>query len=448
MPLSDSSVICLGASHAAVPLDVLERLSLPQERIAALLDSVGSAARQTGTRTELLVLSTCNRTEIYAVRDARFEDRPNAVLDEPPLFAGVSEAAIHCLEDHANVRRDELAAVLYRFDSGAAEEHLFRVVAGLDSLVVGETQIIGQVSRAYSAAQRAGTAGPMLSLLFESAIRTSRRTRVRASRDAGGSSAAAVAVRRAEEHVGSLSGAHVLVMGTGEMGRLVLPALREKRVGGIDIMTRSADRAAALSKRWGLPVKTPADLPLLLEKIDIVISSTSSAGPLITEPMLRCAMGSRAGQPLVIVDLAVPRSIEKQAAGIPGITLLDIESLRTANADAAGDDPAAAAIIREELAILDRRMAEMALRPVIGDMWRKADRFREEVLLRTRARVPQLDDQAWTHVENLARALVAKILHDPATRLRAQAGNGHAREYADALRHLFALSEPPEEHVP
>ena len=271
---------------------------------------------------------------------------------------------------------------------------------------------------------------------------------MRASRDAGGSSAAAVAVRRAEEHVGSLSGAHVLVMGTGEMGRLVLPALREKRVGGIDIMTRSADRAAALSKRWGLPVKTPADLPLLLEKIDIVISSTSSAGPLITEPMLRCAMGSRAGQPLVIVDLAVPRSIEKQAAGIPGITLLDIESLRTANADAAGDDPAAAAIIREELAILDRRMAEMALRPVIGDMWRKADRFREEVLLRTRARVPQLDDQAWTHVENLARALVAKILHDPATRLRAQAGNGHAREYADALRHLFALSEPPEEHVP
>lgn len=448
MPLSDSSVVCLGASHAAVPLDVLERLSIPQDRISTLLARVGSMARQSGTRSELLVLSTCNRTEIYAVRNSASVMVNRAHVDSPAIFDGMNEDAIQCLEDQVNLTRGELASVLYRFESGAAEEHLFRVIAGLDSLVVGETQIIGQVSRAYSTAQHAGTAGPVLSLLFESAIRASRRTRARASRAAGASSAAAMAVRRAEEDAGDLSGAHALVLGTGEMGRLVVSALRERRVRRIDVMTRNADRAAALSQRWGLAVTTPADFPRLLEDVDIVISSTSSTGPLVTESMLRCATERRFGRPLLLVDLGVPRTIEKRAAAIPSVTLLDIESLRAPRNAVIADDPAASAIIREELALLELRMAEISLRPVIGGMWRKADRIREEVLLRTRARVPQLDDAAWIHVENLASALVAKLLHDPATRLRAQAGNGHAREYAEALRHLFALSDPPEARIP
>jgi glutamyl-tRNA reductase len=438
MSLSDSKVVCMGASHAAVPLDLLERLSLPQDQILAVLQ--GTADRAEGARTELVVLSTCNRTEIYTVSGgpgstaARGGD---SLDDVPPVLA-------RYLQERSGLTRGELASALFRFDAGAAERHLFRVISGLDSLVVGETQIIGQVSRAYNAAQRAGTAGPTLSLLFESAIRTSRRTRIRSARGASAHGAAAMAVQRAEEHAGDLSRARVLVLGTGEMGRLVVPALRDRHVGSVEVLTRNPERAEILSARWGLAVRTPADLPELLAGIDVLISSTSSASPLVTEQMLSGAMSRRPGRPIVIVDLAVPRTVDRRAAFIPGVTLLDIESLRTPGTAGEGDDPAALAIIGEELAQLELRMAEVCLRPVIGGMWRKADRIREEVLATTRARVPQLDDAAWQHVENLTHALVAKILHDPSVRLRAQAANGHAREYAEALRHLFALSEPSE----
>jgi glutamyl-tRNA reductase len=309
---------------------------------------------------------------------------------------------------------------------------------------VGETQIIGQVARSYSAAQVAGTAGPALSLLFESAIRASRKTRARSASGLRASSASSIAVQRAEDLAGALPRARVLLIGTGEMGRLVLRALRERRAGRIDVVTRTEDRAAALSERWGIKVMTPACLPDLLEACDVVISSTSSSVPLVTEALVRAALKQRGERPLALIDLAVPRTIEKRAGLVPGVTLLDIDSLKDpARESAAAEDPVIAAIIKEELEVLELRMAEMAFRPVIGSMWRRADGIRNEVLTRTRARMPELDDRAWVHIENLAHALVAKLLHDPATRLRAEAGNGHAREHAEALRHLFGLSELP-----
>jgi glutamyl-tRNA reductase len=330
---------------------------------------------------------------------------------------------------------------MYRHDTGKAERHLLRVITGQDSLIAGETQIIGQVARAYAAAQRAGTAGPALSLLFESAIRASRRTRASAGQARGAASASSRAVERAAGLAGPLPAARVLVIGTGETGRLLVQALRQHGVGRVDVMTRSQARAAELSRRWGTEVHTTAHLPALLAASDLVMCSTSSSVPLVTEAMARAAVSRRPTRPLLFVDISVPRTVEKSAGLVQGVTLLDIDSLKMPGP--AADDPAVTAVIGEELAALELRMAEMALRPVIGGMWRKADSFRAEVLERTRARVPELDDKAWAHIENLARALVAKILHDPATRLRAEAGNGHAREYAEALRHLFALPDRP-----
>ena len=305
MPLLDSSVVCLGASHAAVPLDVLERLSIPQDRISTLLARVGSLARQSGTRSELVVLSTCNRTEIYTVR-------AHAAVDTPTIFEGVNEDAITCLEDQADLTRGELSTILYRYESGGAEEHLFRVIAGLDSLVVGETQIIGQVTRAYSTAQRAGTAGPILSLLFESAIRASRRMRARASRAAGVSSAAAMAVRRAEEDVGDLSGAHALVLGTGEMGRLVVSALREKRIRRIDVMTRSADRAAVLSRRWGSTSPLP---PIFLDSSEGWTSLSAPPPPRAHSSPNRCFDAPWITAPAVPSFLSIWACREQSKAG-------------------------------------------------------------------------------------------------------------------------------------
>ncbi len=439
MPLSDSPVYCVGASHNTVPLDVLERFTIPERDVPRLLDGVRVPGRSPAHRTELIILSTCNRTEIYGVLDLRGTDEGSLPPRVPPVLAGIPPAVVEALERRTGLGREQMAVRLYRLESGSAERHLFRVIAGLDSLIVGETQIIGQVSRAYAAAQRALTAGPVLSLLFESAIRASRRTRPRAGAAPGAASASSRAVRQAARLAGPLSKARALVLGTGETARLVLRALREQGIAGIAVVSRSSERAADLGRRWGLAVHGTGDLPRLVAESDIVFSSTSSAAPLVTGEMVRDAMRGREGRPLLLVDIAVPRTIERSAASVPGVRLLDIDSLKEPGTRE--DDPRTAAVIEEELGALELRMSEMSLRPVIGGMWRKAERIRSEVLSRTRARVPELDDQAWEHIERLAAALVAKILHDPATRLRAEAGNGHAREYAEALRHLFALSE-------
>ncbi len=444
MPLSESPVVCVGASHATVPLDVLERLSIPESEIASLLGACRSPGRRPGWRSELIVLSTCNRTELYAVAGGPGSFRPadSGKSGTPAVLADIPEHVVLTLEKRTGLSRTDLAAFLYRHESGDAERHLFRVITGLDSLVVGETQIVGQVARAYAAAQRAGSAGPALSLLFESAIRGSRSARARAGGGQAVSSASSMAVRRAGELAGALSRLRVLVIGTGEMGRLVLRALRKSGAGRIEIVTRSEERSASLSERWGISVHTVSRLSALVGGSDVVISSTSSSEPILTEAMARAAMDRRPGRPLLLIDIAVPRTIERRAALVPGVKLLDIDSLKDPDRPGnAGDDPVITALIREELALLELRMAEMSLRPVIGGMWRKADGIRDEVLARTRARLPQLDEQSWVHVENLAHALVAKLLHDPATRLRAEAGNGHARAYAEALRHLFGLPE-------
>jgi glutamyl-tRNA reductase len=429
--LSDSAVFCVGASHGTVPLDVLERLAIPGDAIPGLLRGAAAEMVQRGQRGELVLLSTCNRTEIYGVLRPSEPDGAR-----PQLLAGIPQALLQALEERSGLTQREIAATMYRHDTGKAEGHLLRVITGQDSLIVGETQVIGQVARAYAAAQHAGTAGPALSLLFESAIRASRKTRPGA-RYAGG--AASGAVERAARLAGPLPAARVLVIGTGETGRLLVQSQRQHGAGRVDVVTRSAERAADLSRRWGTVVHTTAGLPALLVSSDVVMCSTSSPVPLVSEAAVRAAVSERPARPLLFVDISVPRTVEKSAGLVPGVTLLDIDSLKIAGPVV--DDPAVAAVITSELEALELRMAEMALRPVIGGMWRKADTFRAEVLERTRARVPELDDKAWEHIENLASALVAKILHDPATRLRAEAGNGHAREYADALRHLFALPD-------
>jgi glutamyl-tRNA reductase len=438
MPLSDSPVFCVGVSLNTASLDTLERFNLTETEVADLLRSI-SAGRRGAPRTELILLSTCNRTEAYGVVLPGPDGTSASSTGGAGVLAGVPEELIRLLTGRTGLPRDGLARSLFRHQAGGAERHLFRVITGQDSLIRGETQIIGQVSRAYAAAQLAGTAGPVLSLLFESAIRASKRTRLRSANARLTASVSSAAVARAAALAGPLSRKHAVLIGTGEMGWLVLSSLRDHGAARIDVVTRNGERAAALSRRWGIAVRTIADLPELLAEADIVVSSTSSSTPLVTELLVREAVAARADRDLLLVDIAVPRTIEMSAGSVAGVRLLDIDSLRESRP--AADDPVVSSIIEEELATLRLRMAEVSLRPVIGGMWRKAERIRREVLARTRARVPQLDDNAWAHIENLAHALVAKLLHDPATRLRAEAGNGHARAYADAIDHLFALRD-------
>ncbi len=284
-----------------------------------------------------------------------------------------------------------------------------------------------------------------MTALFQGAIRAGRRARRETEIARSASSISAAAVRLAEESLGSLADARVLVLGSGEMGRLTLRSLKEREVGNIDVASRQLDKAARAARRYGAKAHLIDNVPCLLESADIVISATSASRPPITADMMRSAMRERSGRPIIVVDIAVPRDVEPEAADIPGVRLFDLDSLK--GRDENGESlrlrevPRVERIIEEELDALSLAMAENALRPVIGSLWLKASSIRQEVLDRTRARIPNLDDASWAHVERLASALVNKLLHDPATRLRAEAGNGHAQEYAEALRFLFHLDD-------
>ncbi|MGA2765551.1 MAG: glutamyl-tRNA reductase [Spirochaetia bacterium] len=407
-------VFCVGLSHHSAPVELLEALSRSAQELPGSLPPRPA---------EVVVLSTCNRFEIFGSLS------PENSLDSTVKFfrdAGVSRA-MHSLAGRA------------------AAERLYRIVCGLDSMVLGESQIIGQVAAAYAASQAARRAGPSMTALFQGAIRAGRRARRETEIGRSASSISVAAVGLAQESIGDLAGARVLVLGSGEMGRLTLRSLRERGAGHIDVAGRHLDKAARAARRWGAKAHLINSLPCLLEQADAVISATSASRPLIGADMLRSVMRERGGRPLTVVDIAVPRDVEPEAAAVPGVTLFDLDSLK--GRDQGGESlrlrevPRVEKIIVEELDALAIAMAENALRPVIGSLWLKASSIREEVLERTRARMPHLDDASWAHVENLARALVNKLLHDPATRLRGEAGNGHARQYAEALSYLFHLDE-------
>ena len=451
MPLSDIPISCFGVSHATAPLELLERLTVAPDGLPEALQAVGRGnatgygGRAPGrARSEVVILSTCNRTEIYRAAS------PGGAAEAAGMPPGTVAAAfdgelIAWMEERAGLANARLAPFFFRFDGWAAAEHLYDVACGLDSLIVGESQILGQVARAYSASQAAGFAGPIISTLFQSAIRAGRRARAQTGIGRGPTSVSAAAVRRAEEILGGLGSARVLVLGAGEMGWLVLRRLRDGATGHIDVVNRTFERAASAAARWDAAAHPIADLPRLLTRCDALLSAASSPVPLLSADTIAAAQASREGRPLLIIDIAVPRAIDPAASSIPGVRLLDMGSLGGAQ-EVQGtrrEIERVRRIIEEELAALGLQMAEWALRPVIGSLWLKADGIREEVLTWTRARLPQLDEESWGHVENLASALVAKLLHEPATRLRAEAGNGHARQYSEALIHLFDLARRP-----
>jgi len=404
-------VFCVGLSHHSAPVELLEALSRSVEELPRFLPPRPA---------EVVVLSTCNRFEVFGSQSS-----PDSVAE---FFrrAGVSDS-VHCLTGREAARR------------------LYRIVCGLESMVLGESQIVGQVAAAYAAAQAARRAGSSMTALFQGAIRTGRRARRETEIGRSASSIAAAAVRLAEERMGSLAEARVLVLGSGEMGRLTMRSLQERRVANVDVAGRHLDKAARAARRFGAKAHLINSLPCLLENADIVISATSASHSPVTADMLRSAMSGRGGRPITIVDIAVPRDVEPEAADIPGVSLFDLDSLKGLNENGESlrlrEVPRVERIIEEGLDALSLAMAENSLRPVIGSLWLKASSIRQEVLDRTRARVPNLDDASWAHVERLASALVNKLLHDPATRLRAEAGNGHARSYAEALRFLFDLDD-------
>ena len=422
---------CLGLNHRTAPLDLLEQLHLSQDQVQAALSRAGCGrdASRDGLL-ELALLSTCNRVEAYAVSTQAGTEPLRTLLAES---AGLDSEA---LDEH-----------LYQYQGPAAVEHLLEVAAGLDSMVLGEPQILGQVADAHTMALRADSSGPVLARVFRTAIHGGKRARSETDIATNPATTSSVAVSFASDIVKSLGEAHVTVIGAGEMAELAVRSLRKREVTKITVVNRTLDKARELASRWDAEARTFEHLSATLQSSDIVIASTGAPHPILYSDMLENVMNGRATRPLVVLDIAVPRDVESEVADIPGVHLYDLEAL---NRHLEGSMsirerqvPAVKAIIREEMADFERWYESLRVRPLIAALHQRADAIRREEIERTLRQMGDLDEAQLEHLDALTRAVVKKLLHAPTLRLKEQSRNGNAAAYALVARDLFDL-DPPE----
>lgn len=416
------SILVIGVNHRSGPLSVLERVSLPPDEIPKAVDSL---VRRDNVR-EVAVLSTCNRTEIYAVAER---------------FHGAYADIRDFLCDLGHIAPDELHPHLYSQHDELAVRHLFEVAAGLDSVVVGETEILGQLREAWKVAQREGGARSTLNLLFRRAIGVGKRARTETAIARGTASISHAAVEMAIEHHGSIEGCDVAVLGAGVMGEGIAVALRAAGVGAVTVINRSPERGAALAERVGGTACGFDQLPAAIDRADLVLTSTGSGEPIVTRQLL--ATIDRTDRPLLFVDIAVPRDVATDVAELDGVTVLDLDDLSEwashGRAQRLAEVQRVDAIVVEEVERYTLEAAAMQAAPLVTALRRHAEGLRSAELERFAKRLRQLDPDQRELVENLTKGLVAKLLHEPSVRLRNQAGTPQGERNAAAVADLFDL---------
>ena len=418
------SVVVLGLNHRTVPLDLLERVTIDDSRLPKALHDVMSRDHVS----EAVVLSTCNRSEVYVVAE-KFHP---AYADLRTFF---SELAF--------VPPEELADHLYVHDDADAASHLFAVAAGLDSAVIGEAEILGQVRGAWERAQTEQAAGSQLNLLFRHALEVGKRARTETGIGRHVASVSTAAVAMAAERLGSLEGRSILVMGAGDMGEGMVRSLATNGVTDIRIANRTWERAVDLAERVGGRAIRLADLDASLAEVDLLLTGTGASSMLIEHADVARVMQVRDGAPLLIVDVAVPRDVDPTAADLPGVTLLDMDDLRAfaeaGQAERRREVAAVRTMVGEEL---DRYMAVSSARevaPLVAALREQAEDVRRAELDRFRAKLGELDERQLEAVEALTHGIVAKLLHQPTVGLKDAAGTPKGERLAEALRDLFDL---------
>jgi glutamyl-tRNA reductase len=326
-----------------------------------------------------------------------------------------------------------------------AARHLFDVTAGLDSLVIGEPQILGQVTRALELARGQNTAGPTLNRLFQSAIHAGKRARTETAISRNPASVSSLAASVAERVVHKISESQIVILGAGEMAELAVEALRKRGAQKILVVNRTLERAHALTQRWDAQSTTFENLQTALISADILISSTGAPHTLISSEMARAAMAERAERPLVLIDIAIPRDIDPDVANLPHVKLYDMDSLSAqlehSLAERMAEVPQVKNILDEELKHFDDYLKSLEVLPLIADMRQNAEVIRQAEFEKTLRRLPDLTDTERNHIEAMTQALVKKLLHAPTHRLRAEAGSSQSPEYAALARSLFNLTE-------
>jgi len=421
-------IFCLGMNHQTAPVYLRERFAFDDRKIGAFLARIGCGSQISSNICEMVILSTCNRVEIYVAAPW---------VDFESLEVMVAE--IH----HIPVK--EFLPFCYRFVDGSAAEHLLRVAAGLDSLVIGEPQILGQVSKALETAHEHLSAGKLLSILFYAAIRAGKRARSETGIAQNAVSIPSLAVRLAEKSLTDLSQSQISVLGAGEMAELAIEAFRKRSVCKVIVVNRTLERARLLADRWDGEAETFENLPHVLERSDVLITSTSAPHTLVDSSLVRMTMEKRSHRPLVIIDIAVPRDVEASVGEIPNVLLYELDSLQ-ANLDHSIEQrrmeaPKVETILTEELDAYNHYMNSLDLLPLIASLRQKAEIIRQNELKKTLRGLPGLSETERARLEAMTLALVKKILHEPTTRLREEAGGPLGSEYATLVRALFGLGE-------
>jgi glutamyl-tRNA reductase len=417
-------VLVVGANFRSAPLELLERLAVdPEQRPKALARLLDAEYLHEG-----VIVSTCNRVEVYTAVSR---------------FHGGAGDARRFLADLHGAGVEEFADYLYEYYDERAVRHLFAVAAGIDSMVVGEAQILGQVREAFQAAQAEGTVGPVLSSLFTRAIKVGRRARRETGIGDGLASTLPVGLRVVRSHLGDLAGRRVLLVGAGGLARLAGRTLRQAGAGELVVANRTAARGAALAAELGgrsVPLERVA---AELAGADLVIAATAGARPTVTRAAVAGGLARRAPRrPLVVLDLGVPRDVEPEVRQLPGVVLADLDGLRAVLET--DDGPRrqverVRALIDAEARAFMGGQREARLAPTIRALRARAEQLRQQELARAAARLAGLDERERAAVEAVTRRLVDKLLHDPMVRGKALAARPDGDLYVAALRELYGL---------
>jgi glutamyl-tRNA reductase len=424
-----SELLALGVSHKTAPLELRERLALTEGKATGVLGEL----KESEPIAEAAAVSTCNRTELYLV------------VSDPVAAESV---ALTALAREAGIRPTELVGSLYSHRGVAAANHLFSVAAGLDSMILGEAEIQGQVKRAYELALVEGATGPVLNRLFRGALAAGKRVRAETTIGEGGISVPSAAVEVATRTLGNLAARRVLLVGAGETAELTARALAAKGVEAVFVANRHYDRAIGLADRFGGTAVRFDELPAELVEADIVVSSTNSPHHIVEREELELVAAERRSRPLIMIDLAVPRDIDPAVRDIDGVRVYDVDDVQqVADRNAVGRESEARLakrIVASEIARFERWLESLEVLPTVAALRGRADEIVRRVLTENDGRWQALTEADRERVEALARAIAGRILHEPTLRLKGAAGGESAYLQVAVLRELFGLDATTE----
>jgi len=419
------NVIVVGASHKTTPVAVLERLAVPPADLERTLEQL---VAQPYVR-EAVVLSTCNRVEVYAAVSG---------------FHGGLGDICGVLAAQAGCGAAELANHLYVHHDAAAVEYAFKVATGLDSMVVGEAQILGQLRDAYHVATEADTVGRMLHELMQQALRVGKRAHAETGIDRAGQSVVTAALDLAGTHLpGGIADRPALVVGAGAMGALSVATLTRLGVGPVSVTNRGHERAVRLASGYGASAVPLSDLERTLAGVDLVVAATASAEPVLTRETVAAAVRGRT-TPLVLLDLAVPRDVEPEVAGLPGVVVIDIDTLADAlrSGQHAADEAAVARIVAAEVESFVAWLRGADVAPTVAALRTRAEEVVAAELARLRQRRPELSEEQRAEVAHTLHRVVRRLLHSPTVRVRQLAAEPGGDQYTALMRQLFDLEVP------